>query len=259
LSSGTYYLRARYYDPATSRMLSEDSYWGKSNDPLSLNLYAYCSNNPIMFCDPSGHMPVKELRSLFSLYCIGELNKDDIAPAVLSSNGWNIYTGFHEVAQIVAGARAGGSNVVLEYQIKSVNNGVPVTYEADIVKISAPYKNSVWEVKPLNGQDPKPQLELYTKNGELNLGRTYTDIKDIKIISVSNYTLYMGIKFPNKGEVNYYFYTIDESGKVKDITTAAAKNIYQKYLMDKAMEEMPKFTPIPMPIPAPVPIPIPAI
>lgn len=25
------------------------------NDPLSLNLYAYCQNNPIMFIDPSGH------------------------------------------------------------------------------------------------------------------------------------------------------------------------------------------------------------
>ena len=48
-------MRARYYDPATSRMLSEDSYWGKDSDPLSLNLYTYCGNNPVNFADPTGH------------------------------------------------------------------------------------------------------------------------------------------------------------------------------------------------------------
>jgi len=55
LSSGAYYLRARYYDPLIGRMLSEDSYRGDLKDPLSLNLYTYCHNNPILFIDPSGH------------------------------------------------------------------------------------------------------------------------------------------------------------------------------------------------------------
>lgn len=32
-----------------------DSYSGQANDPLSLNLYTYCHNNPVMFVDPSGH------------------------------------------------------------------------------------------------------------------------------------------------------------------------------------------------------------
>lgn len=30
------------------------------DDPLSLNLYAYCQNNPIMFTDPSGHEVTKD-------------------------------------------------------------------------------------------------------------------------------------------------------------------------------------------------------
>jgi RHS repeat-associated protein len=55
LSSGTYYLRARYYDPTTGRFLSEDSYLGDTNDPLSLNLYTYCLNNPVMYIDPTGY------------------------------------------------------------------------------------------------------------------------------------------------------------------------------------------------------------
>jgi len=44
----TYYLRARYYNPATGRFLAED--------PIraGLNWYVYCGNNPIMFVDPWG-------------------------------------------------------------------------------------------------------------------------------------------------------------------------------------------------------------
>ncbi|WP_035381990.1 hypothetical protein, partial [Fervidicella metallireducens] len=35
--------------------LSEDSYRGDRKDPLSLNLYTYCHNEPIMYVDPDGH------------------------------------------------------------------------------------------------------------------------------------------------------------------------------------------------------------
>ena len=39
---GKYYLKARMYDPVTARFMQEDTYRGKDEDPLSLNLYAYC-------------------------------------------------------------------------------------------------------------------------------------------------------------------------------------------------------------------------
>ena len=53
---GTIYLRARYYDPTIGRFITEDSYWGKDTDPLSLNLYTYAHNNPIMYVDPTGNI-----------------------------------------------------------------------------------------------------------------------------------------------------------------------------------------------------------
>lgn len=57
--TGLYYLRARYYDSYTGRFTSEDSYWGEDENPLSLNLYTYCENDPIRYTDPSGHKKVK--------------------------------------------------------------------------------------------------------------------------------------------------------------------------------------------------------
>ncbi|NJD01752.1 MAG: hypothetical protein FIA99_03955 [Ruminiclostridium sp.] len=44
-----------YYDPEIGRFITEDTNWGKDSHPLSLNLYTYVANNPIMFVDPSGH------------------------------------------------------------------------------------------------------------------------------------------------------------------------------------------------------------
>jgi len=54
--TGLYYLNARYYDPKIARFLSEDTYRGTPDDPLSLNLYTYCNNNPIKYYDPTGHI-----------------------------------------------------------------------------------------------------------------------------------------------------------------------------------------------------------
>ena len=53
--TATVYLRARNYNPSTGRFISRDSFAGRRSDPLSLNLYTYCRNNPIRYIDPSGH------------------------------------------------------------------------------------------------------------------------------------------------------------------------------------------------------------
>ncbi len=45
-----YYMRARYYDADTGRFISEDPIGFEGG----INLYAYASNNPVMFIDPLG-------------------------------------------------------------------------------------------------------------------------------------------------------------------------------------------------------------
>jgi RHS repeat-associated protein len=53
--TGLYYLRARYYDPSMGRFISEDTYEGELNNPLSLNQYTYVLNNPLKYIDPTGN------------------------------------------------------------------------------------------------------------------------------------------------------------------------------------------------------------
>ena len=55
VETGLYYINARMYDPLTARFLQEDTYTGNPNDPLSLNLYTYCHNDPVSYDDPTGH------------------------------------------------------------------------------------------------------------------------------------------------------------------------------------------------------------
>ena len=52
--TGRRYLRARYYDPATSRFNRLDPFAGSTSDPQSLHKYLYAHANPVMGVDPSG-------------------------------------------------------------------------------------------------------------------------------------------------------------------------------------------------------------
>jgi RHS repeat-associated protein len=51
---GQQYLRARYYDPITSRFNRLDPFLGNLNDPQSLHKYLYTHGDPVNGIDPSG-------------------------------------------------------------------------------------------------------------------------------------------------------------------------------------------------------------
>ena len=54
--TGFYYLQSRYYDPTIKRFINPDdvSLLGANGDFASLNLYAYCGNNPVARADEGG-------------------------------------------------------------------------------------------------------------------------------------------------------------------------------------------------------------
>lgn len=54
--SGLYYFKARYYDPAQGRFISEDSYEGTVATPESRNGYLYAYANPLVYVDADGNV-----------------------------------------------------------------------------------------------------------------------------------------------------------------------------------------------------------
>jgi RHS repeat-associated protein len=55
-----YYNRARYFNQATGRFFTLDSYPGNKTEPLSLHKYVYTNDNPVNGIDPSGKMTLIE-------------------------------------------------------------------------------------------------------------------------------------------------------------------------------------------------------
>ena len=58
--TGLYYLQSRYYDPAVKRFINADSLVGANKDILGNNVFAYCSNNPVNYSDPTGHGIIRD-------------------------------------------------------------------------------------------------------------------------------------------------------------------------------------------------------
>ncbi|MCS6920006.1 MAG: RHS repeat-associated core domain-containing protein [Fimbriimonadales bacterium] len=51
----------RWYDPVIGRFLQKDPWLGDLHQPLTLNAYGYCVNDPVNAVDPSGKMVWKVL------------------------------------------------------------------------------------------------------------------------------------------------------------------------------------------------------
>lgn len=65
---GLIYLRARYYDSKSKVFINEDSYRGSIDDLISRNRYAYASNNPYKYEDPSGNKSAVRVKGGFINY-----------------------------------------------------------------------------------------------------------------------------------------------------------------------------------------------
>lgn len=70
--TGLYYLKARYYDPTTGQFTQEDTV---QDDNLQYNLYGYCSGNPVLYVDPSGHCVYVRGRIVHKTSCTGKYSR----------------------------------------------------------------------------------------------------------------------------------------------------------------------------------------
>ncbi|MBQ7362814.1 MAG: RHS repeat-associated core domain-containing protein [Clostridia bacterium] len=58
-----HYVSSRYYDPYTFRWISSDIYVSTGQGLTASNMFAYCNNNPVMYVDPTGNLPINIILS----------------------------------------------------------------------------------------------------------------------------------------------------------------------------------------------------
>lgn len=71
--TGFYYLQSRYYDPIVGRFINADVYINSNGGLVGCNMYTYCSNNPVMYLDPTGEIAIVDdlvIWGLFSLVAV---------------------------------------------------------------------------------------------------------------------------------------------------------------------------------------------
>ncbi len=252
-----YDLNARYYNPEIARFLSPDPYYNLGNRVIGLYeinvpnawsiiqtnvLYAYCGNNPIFFQDENGLSPVAYLRSVSESYNANAIDASNVTSMLLLGNGLNVWTAFHEIAQVNIARRLsdlGKGEATLEYSISYVDSLMFVTknknIEADVV-----LDGSVWEVKPI-GKSGEKQLNKYIEKGNLTKGEILDPIRDIPVFD----NIKMQIIFPSKGNAQYSFYTVDPiTEEVKEVSSSSVKKqylanaLFAKYTMYIAEQQM---------------------
>lgn len=54
IDTNSYFLKSRYYNPELCRFINADGYVQTGQGVLDKNMFAYCENNPISFCDDNG-------------------------------------------------------------------------------------------------------------------------------------------------------------------------------------------------------------
>ena len=159
------YLRARYYDPQIGRFISLDAERGSIQNPMDMNRYVYCRNNPIKYVDPTG------MHLTYDLWNWAEDNIWKSAALAASAIGWQL------TADLLWLAASGSGNVY------SVSDG---SYASELVKndkgINQFVNDTIWAYgTSKNNSNPLIPTQSYTfplNNGDLGaaLHNVYVDI-----------------------------------------------------------------------------------
>ena len=131
LETNTYNLRARYYRSVTGRFLNEDIVENTIRkmpneqivtDPLSLNKYTYCHNNPIMYHDPSGYAAIPSWLKTAAKIALGVVIVG--AAVVLSAATLGVLPSVALTAVATGAAIGAGAGVLADVGVQYFTNGM---------------------------------------------------------------------------------------------------------------------------------------
>ncbi|MBX3423652.1 MAG: VCBS repeat-containing protein [Pirellulaceae bacterium] len=135
-SSGMYFLRARHYDPATGRFISQDPFAGFQNDPLSLHRYVYAHLNPISNRDPSGENTLIEALQGIQLQSVLQygLINGAVSGLLAAISGGSIMRGFFSGFFLGAAGGAAGQFFINSQRLLHAQK-LPASYSALAEKV----------------------------------------------------------------------------------------------------------------------------
>lgn len=148
-----YYLINRYYDPETGRFLSADDVSYLDPETIGgLNLYAYCSNNPVMNIDPEGNSIIAILLSIGIAALVGAVVGaagtfvGDVVSSVVNDewemSSWETYAG-----NAIGGAIGGALSLIpgTGAFIGSVASGAIGTFAGAALEKATGENDRPWE------------------------------------------------------------------------------------------------------------------
>lgn len=84
--TGLYYLNSRYYNPTWGRFINADGILQLSDYVLHYNLFAYCTNNVILYSDPTGYFKLPSFKDIIdSVKTVLGITKNPATNQVLKS------------------------------------------------------------------------------------------------------------------------------------------------------------------------------
>ncbi|MCU0105221.1 hypothetical protein N7603_06080 [Acholeplasma vituli] len=105
-----YYLESRYYSPLLSRFINMDhTQYLEPGTIDSVNLFAYCGNNPVMYSDPSGNFAISLLVAGFIIGAIVGSTASVVSQGI--TNGWDNINGW----QVALDGTIGGISGLLAF------------------------------------------------------------------------------------------------------------------------------------------------